>query len=151
MTIRERTFALILVAVMVATVAAAAWLTQSAPRVPFRTGRAVYLVGDVVGFTLTNTWNMPIHLSSTAPWMIERWISGAWHAVESHADLMVIVTIAPAEARNWSWRAVTQDDHPDLAPVKPGAYRITMETWYGCSERFEGCSVLSLTTSFSLL
>ena len=87
------------------------------------TGELHYKPGMIVRFRLRNTGDTEIILNNSAPWMIQ---SRERETVFEPIALPVIVSIAPGEAKEWTWN---QQDKYDLQ-VTEGGYIVILK----CSE-----------------
>lgn len=87
------------------------------------TGTPNYKPGMIVKFRLRNTGDKEIILNNSAPWKIQ---SREGETVFEPIALQVIVSIAPGEAKEWTWN---QQDKYDLQVTEDG-YIVVLK----CSE-----------------
>ena len=87
------------------------------------TGELHYKPGMIVRFRLRNTSDTEIILNNSAPWKIQ---SLEGETIFEPIALQVIVSIAPGEAKEWTWN---QQDKYDLQ-VTEGGYMVVLK----CSE-----------------
>ena len=125
-------------------------LTSVLPAVTLQVERISYRIGDEVGFVLHNGRNDPVMMSCASPWSVRRDIGGEWKLVEEHVCAAMVVMLEPGESRQWAWTAETQTDHPNLAPVEPGRYRIDIRVRTDCTPSGGRCDVEDLTGYFRI-
>jgi len=87
------------------------------------TGEQHYKPGMTVRFRFKNTGDTEIILNNSAPWKIQ---SREGETVFEPIALQVIVSIAPGEAKEWTWNQKDKDDRQ----VSEGGYMVALK----CSE-----------------
>ena len=96
------------------------------PEIRFYVLSDTYRLGETVEFALENRHTLSFCHGGVNPWRVYRLVNDTWERVEVHDDVPAFYSVAPGNARQWSWRAENDPERAEfgLPEVAAGDYRV---------------------------
>lgn len=95
-------------------------LAAGIPSATLTTNKAVYSLGEVVVFTLTNTGAIPLVCNVNNPWSIYKRVGGSWQVVYVPAVMIQNWTLNSGNSKSWSWAQSSNA----MVPIDEATYKV---------------------------